>query len=127
MKGIFMFENQDRQVFLSHTSYEIMKRVVQVILPAFASLYFGLAAIWNLPAAEQVVGTTAVFTTFLGVCLGISTSQYTKANPTFDGNMILREEDGKKLFSLELNVAPEELEKKDSIRFRVSDTPTVEN
>ena len=48
------------------------------ILPAAGTLYFALAGIWSLPYGEQVVGTITAVDTFLGVILGISTSQYNK-------------------------------------------------
>jgi len=43
-------------------------------------LYFALAGIWNFPYGEQVVGTITAVDTFLGVILGISTSQYNKTS-----------------------------------------------
>lgn len=49
------------------------------LLPAAGTLYFALAGIWGLPCGEQVVGTITAVDTFLGVILGISTSQYNKA------------------------------------------------
>jgi hypothetical protein len=48
------------------------------LLPAAGTLYFALAGIWGLPYGEQVVGTITAIDTFLGVILGISTSQYNK-------------------------------------------------
>ena len=48
------------------------------LLPAAGTLYFTLAGIWGLPYGEQVVGTITAVDTFLGVILGISTSQYNK-------------------------------------------------
>ena len=45
---------------------------------AAGTLYFALAGIWGLPYGEQVVGTITAVDTFLGVILGISTSQYNK-------------------------------------------------
>jgi len=53
-----------------------MKWVVQLVLPGSATLYFTLATIWKLPYAEQIVGTTAAVTTFLGIILGISSFYY---------------------------------------------------
>ncbi|MBR2822657.1 MAG: hypothetical protein IKE24_03090, partial [Clostridia bacterium] len=41
-------------------------------------LYFALARIWELPLAEQVVGTITAVDAFLGALLGISTAQYRK-------------------------------------------------
>lgn len=59
--------------------YNVFKFTAQYLLPSAASLYFGLAAIWGLPYSEQIVGTIALVTTFLGIFLGISTNQYKKA------------------------------------------------
>ena len=59
--------------------YKILKQVAQMYLPALGTLYFALAGIWNLPYAEQVVGTITAVDTFLGVILGISSSSYNKA------------------------------------------------
>lgn len=62
--------------------YKILKQVAQIYLPALGTLYFALAGIWNLPYAEQVVGTITAVDTFLGVILGISSSSYNKARAT---------------------------------------------
>lgn len=63
-------------MILSDNVYDSLKALVQIILPATATLYFALAGIWGLPYGEQVVGTIAAITTFLGVCLGISKHNY---------------------------------------------------
>jgi hypothetical protein len=63
---------------MSNKVYDILKFVAQIIIPALATLYFALAGIWNWPYAEQVVGTLTALDTFLGVILGISTSNYQK-------------------------------------------------
>ena len=64
---------------LSNRTYDILKWVALVFLPALGTLYFALAGIWGLPYAEQLVGTVTAVDTFLGVLLGISTAQYNKA------------------------------------------------
>lgn len=58
--------------------YDILKYVCQIALPAIGTLYFALAQTWNFPYAEQIVGTIAAITTFLGVLLGISSYTYRK-------------------------------------------------
>lgn len=58
--------------------YDFLKYVCQIALPAIGTLYFALAQIWNFPYAEQIVGTIAAITTFLGVLLGISSYTYRK-------------------------------------------------
>lgn len=58
--------------------YDVLKWIAMMGLPAFGTLYFALAGIWNLPYAEQIVGTVTAVDTFLGVLLGISSAQYKK-------------------------------------------------
>jgi hypothetical protein len=65
---------------MSNKLYDILKFVAQILLPAIGTLYFALARIWNLPYAEQIVGTITAVDAFLGALLGISTMQYKKAS-----------------------------------------------
>lgn len=67
---------------MSNKVYDILKWIAQMFLPAVGTLYFALASVWNLPYAEQVVGTITAIDTFLGVMLGVSTAQYNKQNTT---------------------------------------------
>lgn len=66
------------KTILSNKTYDVLKWVALILLPAMGALYFGLAGIWNFPYGEQVVGTITVIDTFLGAILGISTVQYNK-------------------------------------------------
>ena len=63
---------------MSNKMYDNLKWIAMILLPAIGALYFTLAGIWGLPYAEQIVGTITGIDTFLGVILGISTSQYNK-------------------------------------------------
>jgi len=108
---------------LSNNSYSLGKKLVQVYIPALSSLYFGLGSIWGLPAVEQVVGTLAVLATFLGVCLGLSSKQYDASDAAYDGKVVVETDDvGKKIFSLELEGDPSELETKNAVSFKVDQT-----
>ena len=62
--------------------YDILKWVTMIVLPALATAYVGLAAIWSWPFADEVAKTTAVICTLLGALLGISTAQYYKDDDT---------------------------------------------
>ena len=64
---------------MSNETYDKLKFIVTVVLPAIGTLYFALSEIWHLPYGSQIVGTIAAVVTFLGVCLRISTSNYNKA------------------------------------------------
>ena len=63
---------------MSNKVYDILKWIAQILLPALATLYFGIAKIWNLPYSEEIVGTITAIDLFLGALLGISTIQYNK-------------------------------------------------
>lgn len=63
---------------MSNKTYDILKFIAQIVLPAAGALYFGLASIWGFPYSEQIVGTITVVDTFLGTILGISTASYKK-------------------------------------------------
>ena len=64
---------------LSNRAYDILKWIAMYLLPAIGTLYFAIASIWNLPYGEQVVGTITAIDTFLGVLLGISSTQWKNA------------------------------------------------
>jgi TRAP-type uncharacterized transport system fused permease subunit len=61
---------------MSNSTYDLLKWVAQILIPALGTLYFALANIWGLPYGEQIVGTLTAIDTFLGVLLGISSSTY---------------------------------------------------
>lgn len=65
-------------MILDSKTYDILKWIALVVLPAIGSLYFGLATIWGFPYGEEVVGTITLIDTFLGALLGISTNNYNK-------------------------------------------------
>lgn len=63
---------------ISNKTYDILKFIAQIILPALGTLYFALAQIWGLPLGEEIVGTITAVDAFLGAILGISTAQYNR-------------------------------------------------
>ena len=100
-------------------TYDTLKFLAQIVLPALGTLYFTLAGLWGLPAAEEVVGTIVAIDTFLGVVLQISSTAYEKSGDQYGGDLVVKEVGDKKVFSLELNDDPEILEKKDEVSFKV--------
>lgn len=63
---------------MSNKTYDVLKYIAQIILPALATLYFAVAGIWGLPYGEQVVGTITAIDTFLGCILKLSADSYYK-------------------------------------------------
>ena len=62
--------------------YDILKWITMIVIPALATAYVGLAAVWGWPYADEVAKTSAVICTLLGALLGISTAQYNKEETT---------------------------------------------
>lgn len=67
---------------LPDSVYTWLKWICMICLPALATAYVGLSAIWGWPYADEVAKTTAVICTLLGALLGISTAQYNKDSKT---------------------------------------------
>lgn len=53
-------------------TYDILKWVTLVVLPALATFYLALAETWGLPYPTEVAGTIAAIDVFLATLLGIS-------------------------------------------------------
>lgn len=106
---------------LSNKTYNWLKFAALIVLPALGTLYFTLAGIWNLPKAEEIVGTIVAIDTFLGVLLHISTKSYNNSDSKFDGSIdVIHIDKTKKTFVLNLDKEPGEIESADKITFKVN-------
>lgn len=65
-------------LLMSDKTYNIMKWIVQYILPGLGVLYAIIAGATGLPCAEVVLAVVMAVDWFLGIILGISTKQYNK-------------------------------------------------
>lgn len=115
-----MTNNPSAGGFLNDKQYDVVKFLTIVVLPAFGTLYFALAAIWGLPSPEQVLGTILAVETFIGAILGLSTRQYVNSGAKYSGAINVIETPDKTVYSLDLDHAPEELAKKDEAIFKVN-------
>lgn len=61
---------------MSNKTYDILKYIAQIVLPAAGALYASLSGIWGLPYGEAIVGTIAAVDTFIGGLLCIKSKQY---------------------------------------------------
>lgn len=101
--------------------YDRLKFIALVLLPAFSTLYFSLGGVWNLPNVTEVIGSITAVDTFLGVLLGLSTKAFNKSPLKYDGAIVITEpEEGKVLYSLELNGAPEDLTSMQQVVFKIN-------
>lgn len=106
-------------VLLSNSVYEKLKKSSLYILPAFAALYFGLAQIWGLPKAEEVVGSVVCLETFLGAVLGISNKQYQNSDAKFDGQISIEPGEEEDTSNVRVQLDPTALADKDEVLVKV--------
>jgi hypothetical protein len=65
---------------MTSKTYDVLKWIAMVVIPAVGTLYSALAGIWGFPYGEQIVGTLVAVDAFLGTVLQISNVQYKKNN-----------------------------------------------
>ena len=63
---------------MTNKTYDVLKWIAQLVLPAVGTLYAALSGIWGFPFAEEVIGTLLAVDTFLGALLGVSSASYNK-------------------------------------------------
>lgn len=63
---------------MSNKTYDILKNIALIVLPAIATLYLTVAQIWGLPFGEQIAATITALDVFLGAVLKISSMNYAK-------------------------------------------------
>ena len=63
---------------LSNKTYDILKWITLIALPAIITFYGVVGATFNIPYTEQVLTIAVAFDTMLGTLIGVSTSKYNK-------------------------------------------------
>ena len=63
---------------MNNKTYDVLKWIALVVLPALTTLWLALANIWGFPYAEAIGATMTAITAFLGALLGVSSVQYNK-------------------------------------------------
>lgn len=115
---------QQTKATLTDRAYDILRPLTTVWLPGLSTLYFTLAQILGLPAAEQVVGCIAALNVFLGLVLAQSRKNYNDVtNPAgkFDGQMVISQNPvtGGKIVNLVPNDDMQKIEQKEQVVYQV--------
>lgn len=113
-----MGEHEADSPTLSNQRYDQIKSAVQVYLPGLGALYFTIAQIWGLPYAEEVVGTIAALSLFLGLGLRKASGQYDERG---DGVIEITELDDKIVQNIRPNYDPYQLQRQDQVVLKVHD------
>lgn len=118
-------ESGEPTPILKNRTYDVVKFVALILLPALGTLYFGLSQIWGFPNGEEVVGTVVLLETFLGALLGISKKTYDQSPMKFDGQINVVDTPEKLTYDIVLGMEPEDLRYKDEVTLKI-DGPNVE-
>lgn len=122
-------EDDDTDHLMSDSFYKWCKFTAQIGLPTLGTLYFTLAQIWGLPAAEEVSGTVLAVDTALGALLHFGEKSYDESGEKFDGTLLIKNAQGQALPHLALSEIkdPSIIAGKDQVTFRVNaDNPPQE-
>lgn len=65
---------------MNNRTYDMLKWVAIIVLPALAKLIEGVFGVWNLPYGPEIASTIIYVQVFLGAILCLSTYQYKKVN-----------------------------------------------
>lgn len=63
---------------MKNKTYDFLKKIALVVLPAIATLIITIFEIWQIPHGEKIGATITAFDTALGVILGISNYNYNR-------------------------------------------------
>lgn len=64
------------KILLSNKTYDVLKWVCLIGLPALAALVAAVGEIWHIPNVTQIVLTINAVAAFLGTLIGVSCAQY---------------------------------------------------
>lgn len=67
-------------LMLTNKTYDILKWICLIALPAISVLVATLGQIWGIPYTENIVLTINAIAVFLGALIGVSTASYNKKN-----------------------------------------------
>lgn len=108
---------------MSDKTYDILKWVAQIVLPALGTFVAGIFALYHLPYGEQVVGTITLVDALLGTLLKVSSDGYSG-----DGELIVdRSDSDKDVYTISIPNYPEVLASKDRVILNVSHSITSDN
>lgn len=105
-------------------TYNFLKFVALVVLPAAATGYFALAGIWHLQHTEQIIGTISAVDTFLGAMLHVSTKSY---SPATNGALKVDLSDpAKETYTLDVTTPLEDIKKLSHLVLAVEPASSIE-
>lgn len=104
---------------LSNKFYNNLKFAIMVLIPGIGAIAFVLSLLFTISNVKYLLGSLMIVILLIGILLYVSSRQYKTKN---DGEIIIsRGDNGKTVFTLELEIDPDDIRDRDSILFKVTD------
>lgn len=71
---------------MNNRTYDILKRIALIIIPALATFVSAAGIVWGIPYTNEITATITAFGVFLGAALGVSSANYA---PETHGNLVV--------------------------------------
>nr|DAF69212.1 MAG TPA: holin [Caudoviricetes sp.] len=71
---------------MNNQTYDILKRVALIIIPALATFVNAVGIVWGVPYTNEATATITAFGVFLGASLGVSSKNY---EPETHGDLVV--------------------------------------
>ena len=68
----------EEAMLMKNETYDVLKKVALIFLPALATLWLTVGKIWALPYTTEIGATITAVAVFLGACLEVSSKNYYK-------------------------------------------------
>ena len=75
---------------MNNQTYDILKRIALVVIPALATFVNAIGIVWGIPHTNEATATITALGVFLGAALGVSSKNYT---PEIHGNLVVTKHD----------------------------------
>lgn len=121
--GVPLEYQKPPSLMFSNRTYDMLKWVAQILLPALGTFVFTVGLLWGFPedVVGKIVGTIVAVDTLLGLLLGLSNRSYEKSGVKYDGAVSVQQisPEAGKFLALDLNVPPEVLEGQKEVVLKV--------
>lgn len=102
---------------ISNNTYDTLKWIAQILLPALAVFVIAFNGLWNIPNQDSIAGTIMAVDAFLGALLGISSKGYSDG----DLHVVTDPSDGGTAVQVATNhVHPAELKQGQTVMLKVN-------
>lgn len=71
---------------MNDKTYDILKRVALIVIPALATFVNAVGIVWGVPYTNEATATITAFGVFLGAAIGVSSKNY---EPDTHGNLVV--------------------------------------